>query len=108
MLETLHTFTIYADNFIACKIHILLEQVENNIICTQVPSFKSCDSAAWPVGKIVFTKIPMLPFGESMPPTILKPKDLKPGPLWKMIVVNDTDNDLGLGNRGSWVFFGRV
>lgn len=38
-------------------------------------------SAACPLTKIVLTKIPMLPFGESFPPTIEKPNDFIPAPL---------------------------
>ena len=53
------------------------------------PSWSLPLSAAWPVGKIVLTKMPMLPLGESLPPTIEKPKLFLPGPFSKMIVWND-------------------
>ena len=44
------------------------------------PSLRSGRSAAWPSGNIVLTKIPMLPLGESIPPTTLKPSPFFPGP----------------------------
>ncbi len=37
-------------------------------------------SAAWPLGKIVLTKIPIFPLGESRPPTTLNPRPFFPGP----------------------------
>lgn len=43
-------------------------------------------SAACPEGKTVFTKIPIIPLGESLPPTMLNPRDFIPGPLKKSTV----------------------
>ena len=41
---------------------------------------------AWPLGKMVLTKMPMLPFGESLPPTTLKPRPFLPGPFSNAMV----------------------
>lgn len=38
----------------------------------------SADSAAWPLLKIVLTKMPMSPRGESRPPTMLNPRPFPP------------------------------
>lgn len=45
-------------------------------------------SAACPVGRMVFTNIPMIPFGESLPPTMLKPRLFLPAPFSNTIVWN--------------------
>ena len=52
-----------------------------------VPSLSLPSSAACPLGKIVFTNIPMLPFGESLPPTTEKPRLFLPRPFSKMTVL---------------------
>jgi len=43
-----------------------------------VPSFNDLCSMACPTGKIVFMKIPILPLGESIPPTTLNPSPFLP------------------------------
>lgn len=63
------------------------------------PSRRVPSSAAWPDSKMVLTKMPMLPLGESWPPTMLKPSDLWPAPFWKMTVNRLMDRDLGLRGR---------
>lgn len=60
------------------------------------PSLRLPSSAACPEWNTVFTKIPMLPFGESRPPTTLNPRDFLPGPLWNVTVKRDSDRDFGL------------
>lgn len=67
---------------------------------TNSPSLKLPFSAAWPVWNMVFTNIPRDPLGESLPPTMLNPKDLCPGPLWRVTVNMDKVRDLG---RGVWL-----
>ena len=47
------------------------------------PSLRLPVSAACPRGKIVLTKMPILPFGESIPPTTLKPRPFLPPPFSK-------------------------
>ena len=68
------------------------------------PSWSLPFSAAWPVGKIVLTKMPILPLGESLPPTIEKPKLFLPGPFSKMTVWNDA----GTPWLMSPIYFGSV
>lgn len=41
-----------------------------------------------------------------MPPTMLKPSDLCPGPLWKTTVIRDMDSDRGRGSRGNCTCLG--
>ena len=65
-----------------------------------LPSLSTPLSAAWPTGKMVLTKMPMLPLGESIPPTTLNPSPFLPGPFSNMTVCRDMDSDLGLG--GIW------
>ena len=61
-----------------------------------LPSFMApCASIACPTGNTVFTKIPMDPFGESIPPTTLNPNPFLPGPFSNSVVCNDMDNDFG-------------
>ena len=60
------------------------------------PSLRLPSSAACPEWNTVFTKIPILPFGESRPPTTLNPRDFLPGPLWNVTVKRDSDKDFGL------------
>ena len=50
------------------------------VMAGRQPSRRSGRSAAWPSGKMVLTKMPMLPRGESIPPTTLKPRPFFPGP----------------------------
>lgn len=64
-----------------------------------VPSLSVPSSAAWPLGKIVFTKIPMFPFGESLPPTMENPSPFLPWPFSKTTVWKERLRDFGL--RGS-------
>lgn len=56
-------------------------------------------SAAWPFGKMVLTKMPMLPLGESRPPTMEKPRDLRPRPFSNTTVCTDMDRLLGRRGR---------
>lgn len=51
-----------------------------------LPSCKDPENAAWPWGNTVLTKMPIDPRGESVPPTILKPKERWPGPFSKTTV----------------------
>ena len=51
-----------------------------------LPSNNLPFSAACPVGRMVFTNIPIIPFGESRPPTILNPKLFLPCPFSKTTV----------------------
>lgn len=48
---------------------------------SDLPASKFPSSAACPLAKIVLTKIPIFPLGESRPPTMLKPSDFIPTPL---------------------------
>ena len=54
-----------------------------------LPSCSLPSSAAWPVGKIVLTKMPILPFGESRPPTMENPRLFFPGPFSNTTVWNE-------------------
>lgn len=49
-----------------------------------VPSTSDPFSAACPLVNTVLTKMPISPLGESDPPTMLKPSDLCPAPLWNV------------------------
>lgn len=64
-----------------------------------LPSLTVPKSAAWPLGNTVFTYMPMFPRGLSVPPTILKPSPLCPGPFKNRAVrmVNETPLLPGLG-----------
>ena len=58
------------------------------------PSCSFPSSAACPVGRMVLTKIPIMPLGESRPPTMLKPRLFFPGPfsktsVWKIPLADD-------------------
>ena len=59
------------------------------------PSLSVPKSSACPTGKMVLTKIPMLPLGESMPPTTLNPSPFFPGPFSNSTVAICIDSDLG-------------
>jgi len=54
-----------------------------SLYCFCSPSFRVPSSAAWPLGKIDLTNMPMLPRGESLPPTTLKPRPFLPLPFSK-------------------------
>ena len=54
-----------------------------------LPSWSLPSSAAWPVGKMVLTKMPILPFGESRPPTMENPRLFFPGPFSNTTVWNE-------------------
>ena len=61
-----------------------------------LPSFMApWASIACPTGKTVFTKIPIEPLGESIPPTTLKPNPFLPGPFSNSVVCSAIDKDLG-------------
>lgn len=63
------------------------------------PFLSLFSSAACPLGKIVLTKMPMLPLGESRPPTMENPRDFLPRPFSNATVC--TDMARLLGRRGS-------
>ncbi len=65
-----------------------------------LPSLMLPWSMACPTGKIVLTKMPMDPLGESMPPTTLKPRPFRPGPFSNSTVRICIERDLG--RRGIW------
>lgn len=93
-----------------CHHLVLLEFLQNGVITctgnegekgnrTNQPSLSVPSSTACPVGNMVLTKIPMLPLGESRPPTIENPSPFLPWPFSKTTVWKERLRDFGL--RGS-------
>ena len=72
------------------------------IILASSPSLRDPVSAAWPTGNIVLTKMPMLPLGESIPPTTLKPRPFLPPPFSKYTEWRVMERDFGLAATGVW------
>ena len=67
----------------------ILPSVLRHVWYKYKPSWSLPSSAAWPVGKMVLTKMPILPFGESRPPTMENPRLFFPGPFSNTTVWNE-------------------
>ena len=63
---------------LATRLDLLDRLVFGSVLHEASPSFRT--PRAWPFGKIVLTYIPMLPLGESFPPTMENPRLFCPGP----------------------------
>ncbi len=63
--------------------HMFIVQATDQPPATGLPSLRVPSSAACPLGKMDLTKMPMLPRGESLPPTTLNPRPFLPTPFSK-------------------------
>jgi len=64
-------------------LHMFIVQATDQPLATRLPSLRVPSSAACPLGKMDLTKMPMLPRGESLPPTTLNPRPFLPTPFSK-------------------------
>ena len=101
MAESVQRLAVHCQNLVAFlkridRLHIRFESTIHKVL--RSPSLSLPSWLAWPVGRMVLTKMPMLPFAESRPPTIEKPRDFFPWPFsnttWcKKVTQSHTDTD---------------